>query len=696
MFLDVARRCWQDCGARSLKVLGFTSRAVVLATALTAGAAGALAKGGTAKPPDTPAVPAVVILPPAGPSLPSLTPLSNGFSITGFIQALTCDANGGGTVTINGLVITIPANLIVQFPANTFAWVDAACPPAPTPPALTPSIALDGTGGISMRTAQEQRGPIYSSIEMRVEGNIVAGPGGPAAVGGAGAQYIAALAYVSQQSLNSGSGYISSFDYSDGSIYVNSSAGLVRLILNDPFGRFGRPRGNTDVRFSVDDANPTIKASSGYPMCVPRLDPAVQDDPRCPQKNRPTANCRTFAAAGFVPVGGDLSPTPVAGWCRAFVMKALTGYPGAATASLIGIPGSAIAGPDDPDPRQQAPFVLGDFITWSGTLVRGKTGNLTTTTPDTIWVHTIEANVGIYTQPSTLPAYIAIGEFVVGVEPQPPGAVAIVGGETTDRLVLEAATTDIGSIVDVYFDDKGFSLPQGNTIGPLTSTVGGEYFRWLTLESMTGTLTEQLAGTTPFIISAQPFGGGIQTQFVGPVPGRARIRANKAPAIDTTGQACPATAGSQHCSITQSPTRYVRAVLRSLCAPAATGAVGTNGATVGTTNIDNGTKDINGIPKPDQFYDINGTRPDLPHAGPRTSRNADRSLPPGSCLESAQFANGLFTGQYMAPVGEFIFQENTLNGAPILPSQVWQLGFAVYGEGGRPGASSAPLTPQPW
>ncbi len=65
---------------------------------------------------------------------------------------------------------------------------------------------------------------------------------------------------------------------------------------------------------------------------------------------------------------------------------------------------------------------------------------------------------------------------------------------------------------------------------------------------MTGTLTDQAAGKNPFITSAQPFGGGIQTQYVGPVPGRARIRANKVPAINPAVAICPSTGGSQGCA----------------------------------------------------------------------------------------------------------------------------------------------------
>jgi hypothetical protein len=672
------------------------------------------ARGGTAKPPPVSATPAVTILPPAGPILPalSITTGSNGFSITGMVQSATVNggcvagSTAGGTVTINGIVITIPSDTIVQYPANTTTWADGICGIS----TVSPSIALDGTGGTPTPAAGPQPGPIYPSVELRVEGNIVNGAAGPAATNppGAGATHIAALVYISQQSVNTGSGYISFVDYTDGSIYVATkdaagNNGELRLLINDPNGRFGRAQTSTDARFSVDDANPTIKSgASGYPMCVPRTDPAVADDPLCPKINRPisdgTANtCRTFAAAGVAPAGGDIVPSPAGTPCLAFVMKAVAGMPG--TGGFTGILATFLRGPNDPDPRQQVPFMIGDFISWQGTLVRG--GNAlapasqratTTGGPgagDVIWVHTIDANVGVYTQPATLPSYIAVGEFGVGVDPNPSGCVAcIVGIETTDRIFLEAATTDVASLVDIYFDDKGFALPAGNTTGPLAATPGQEYFRWLTTEGMTGTLTDQAAGKNPFVTVAQPFGGGIQTQYVGPQPGRARIRANKVPAINPA-LPCPTTAGSQGCGVTQSPTRYLRVVVRSLCAPAATGALGTNGAAVTATNIDEGTAATS--PNIGRFFDINAPRASLPGAGPGTSGVAGSN---GTCLQSAQFANGLFTGQYMAPVGEFIVPENTLAGFPIVPANFWQIGFMVYGEGGD--GSTAPQVPQPW
>ena len=153
--------------------------------------------------------------------------------------------------------------------------------------------------------------------------------------------------------------------------------------------------------------------------------------------------------------------------------------------------------------------------------------------------------------------------------------------------------------------------------------------------------------------------------------------------------------------MTQSPTRYIRVVLRSLCAPAATGALSqlTNGggipvaalATVPSRNLDTGVKPpapTVAVPNNGPFFDINGARANLPGAGPGASLV---SASDGSCLQSAQYANGLFSGQYMAPVTEYIFPENTLAGNPIIPNNFWHMGFLAYGENGRDGNSTRPV-----
>jgi hypothetical protein len=762
----------------SLRVLALNGvrrngRSVLACVGLLAAVGAVYAQGGTAKPPTVAAAPTNFIFPPSGPALgaigavpPAVPPgsaLDNGFEVIGQAQTLTvtggCAApapNAGGSVTINGQLITIPTDTIVQFPANTLTWAQTVCPnlivgpPADGP---APALAFDGSGGSGGAA-------ILPSVEFRVDGNIVGGtPGSP---------HVAALVYVSQQATNSGSGYISAIDYTDGSIYVASGAvgGSTRLLINDPIGRYGRPQASPDVRFSVDTANPTIKSgSTGYPMCVPRFAPAAPPntytgelDPRCPQRNRPAALpgqfpgvpgipgalglCRNFTAAGLSGFfkGGTVAPfripgadinvgpgaTPggfdAAGYCTGFVMKALTTMPGSGAAAALAItnvnPIGALPA-NEPDPREQVPFEVGDFITWQGTLVRG--GNTPNANPalgtqaDLVWVHTIDANVGPYTQPKTLPAYISIGQMTLGVDPQPTG-IAVLGVETTARLVLESVTTDVGSILDLYHDDMGFAFrsavakgssnpPTGS--GPdVVSTPGAEYFRWLTMEGMTGTCADQNSQAVSFTTVAQPFCGGIQSQYAGPQPGRARIRAEKVPAINplAAGACNPIGGDSQACAINNSPTRYIRATLRSLCAPQHSCAVGApcdDSAQAGkpaALNIANSNLDQS-VGATSAWVGINDAPSaafSLPGSPGPSSTVPLNPANPLTCLTRAEFANGLYTGQYMAPVGEFIFPENTLAGLPVTFANTYQLGFLVYGENGVNGNSGAAQVPAPW
>jgi hypothetical protein len=472
---------------RRMAMLGLLSLLV-----FAAGAVVAYAKGGTAKPPTK-----GVVAPNPVPTLPdpafSVAPaLIHGFDETGFIQDATVSADNsacpdvanskfwGGSLTINNTKITVPCNLVVQMPANTLTWADMVNAPG------APSLTLKGSG--------------YPSFEMRAVGNIVDG------------KHIAGLMFASQQSTNTGSGIIKKVDYSTGNLEVDTGAGGTSVVIqiNDPSGRFGRKQ-SPDPRFSVDDQNPTIHAGTGYPMCVPRTDPATADDNLCPKANRPKPagagrHCRNFTDAGVVPLpaSGDLTQPPAGqAYCSMFVMKSVTDPTRTAT---------------DPDPRQQAPFEVGDHITWAGTLIKSGTGDL-------ISAHTVEANVGIYTQPNTQPSYLAIGEFGVGSADPNATAVSGVAQETQDRIFLESETTDVKTPVDIYMQD-------------VDAATGALHNRWVTPFEMTG---ENQAGSPS---------GGITTQFAGAQPQRARLRATKAPL-----------------GLLSQPTRTIRVAVRSLCPP---------------------------------------------------------------------------------------------------------------------------------
>jgi hypothetical protein len=190
----------------------------------------------------------------------------------------------------------------------------------------------------------------------------------------------------------------------------------------------------------------------------------------------------------------------------------------------------------DPNPRQQAPFEVGDFVAYSGTLQHDAAGG------DYISAHTIEANVGIYTHHGSQPAYMAIGEFGVGTaDPNAVAAGGVVNQETQDRLFLESETTDPSTLVDIYMVDYD-------------SKTGAARNRWVTTPEMTGAAATNTADPTT--------GGGIATMSVGPQPQRARIRANKAP----TG-------------LLSQPTRTIRVMQRSLCKPTLPDTTGTDAST---------------------------------------------------------------------------------------------------------------------
>jgi hypothetical protein len=222
--------------------------------------------------------------------------------------------------------------------------------------------------------------------------------------------------------------------------------------------------------------------------------------------------------------------------------------------------------------------------------------------------HTIIANVGIYTQPGTLPVYLALDEFAVGTEA--PVTFNNVPQEAAEKLVVDAFVTDVTSVVDIYFVD-------------LNPVSGAESQRWITPQSMTGGVGT--IDNNGFVVD-----GGITTQFTGPVPGRVRLRATK------TGP-----------GMLYSPTRALRVVARSLCAP---------------TNI-NGS-DVTIVP-PYKFV---------------------------PCLERGKAANGLNTGQYAAPVFEFLFPEALVPGDERVANDFWNLGFLNNGEG----PDTGPLQPKPW
>jgi hypothetical protein len=342
---------------------------------------------------------------PSIPPSPAKVPASQGgvapFDILGFMQFASVDTqcirnakpsiqnppmpagckSSGGWIQINGHVIRVPQNTVLQMPANTLTWEE-----------VFEYNAVGSGNETGMALSDGARLP--GTFEVHVQGNVVNGI------------YIAGLIFISQQSLNSSQGFIESLDYATGTMVVNGT----RVQINDPIGRFSIGQ-SPDVRFSIDEDNPTVRARTAFPMCIPRQDPAAGDDPLCPQRNRPR----------------DTSGNPL----TTFTMD----------------PRGAAPSPASPLPTDStafAPFEVGDFVTYAGTLMDGPNGRF-------ISAHTVIANVGIYTTPGDDPAYIAIDVVLQGAPGIPnPGFPQ----EATAKVRVEGFSTDPSRPIDIFAVDQ--------------------------------------------------------------------------------------------------------------------------------------------------------------------------------------------------------------------------------------------------
>ncbi len=335
-------------------------------------------------------------------------PATTQFDITGFLQEATLatpgDAHSGGTLKVNGHLVTVPRETIVVLPANQLTWQELyAQAPAPYTNVAT---------GMAMADLPTP----LTQYEVEVVGNRQ------------GDTYIAGLIYISQQTLNSGQGFINFIDYSLGEMRVGgiindplcpgASCSGARLRFNDPTGKFGRAM-SPDIRFTLDPDNPTIMSGTGFPMCFPRTDPAgAAPDALCPQGQRPKDLTNNFVGKFF-----------------------------------MNAPAVAPAVTPMPDPNIQAPFEVGDYVTFAGTLV---TDNAAAPTAGPwpangaagtyISAHTITNNTAIFTASGTNPSYVMTDTFILGT-----GGLTVLGAaEAVIRTRFEGMTTDPGRSIHLY------------------------------------------------------------------------------------------------------------------------------------------------------------------------------------------------------------------------------------------------------
>ena len=418
-------------------------------------------------------LPPFVPVPAPQTTLQSVSP----FQLTGFIQKATLDnpsdTFSGGTMMVNGHLVVVPRNTLFQMPATAMTWQEMFRL-APSPYGLsTPQGPQSGLALSDIPTP-------FATYEVTVIGNRVIDNGTD--------RYIAGLIFLSQQSLNQGQGFINSIDYAKGEMWVGSTLQTqtgARVRINTPQGRFGNAQ-SPDPRFTADEDNPTVRAATGYPMCVPRFDPAVNDDSLCPQRNRPV--------------------DPVTG----------------AYQTILTMPAPVASLPSFlPDATQQAPFEIGDFITFKGTLVKDAGCAPTAANPcQYISAHTIVANLGLFTSPGTMPAYVAIDEMLLGAAGNPN---PLFPQEAVEKLRVTAFTTDPTQLIDIYAVDVDACGKQTDrfygTADPSGPPVGGMRGR----ARLRTTIGSFLPATREMRVATRTFSQGAPVDTVLPA---ARLYAN--------------------------------------------------------------------------------------------------------------------------------------------------------------------------
>lgn len=366
------------------------------------------------------------------------------FQMVGHIQSFVLDpiigtacpaSNIGARMIVNGTEVIIPCHSVILLPAAY----------------KTPLQLFDEAKGISKDQGQsglalQDTTHPSAAFEVSIDGNIVCTPG---------CLYIAGQVHISQQSLNAGAGFIKAIDSATGEMRVGADPTApitstdARIHINDPevdfgggkkTGRYGlsnkqqfpAPLPNTnphsrypDDRFQVDQDNPTIHALTGYPMCLPR--PIAGGDPDCPLTNRTNANDGTGRLQKvFVMTGPNIPGTP-------------------------GLPEIKVCNPVC-DPMRQAPMMVGDYIIYQGTMASYPDQTDPTKSIAYISAHTIEVNLGIYTEAGKNPAYVSVEPILIGTK----GDETICEGgpaECQDRIKVEGFTTDPTRSVNIYAVD---------------------------------------------------------------------------------------------------------------------------------------------------------------------------------------------------------------------------------------------------
>ena len=283
-----------------------------------------------------------VVLPPSITTLaqvappPPAPPTAQGVPVIGEVERLTLNTPGdvwsGGAIIVGGQVITIPRNLLIDYPANrltlqqTFAQAPAAC-------------VANGESGLAKldKCNTLGNGALATIAANRTSGgNVIAGD------------------VFFQKGIETIRGTVTYINYAEGYYRLdgnpNDATTGVMVRLNDPSARHsvqlgagcaGGPNCSPDPRFTEDPDNYTQAFETGYPMCIPSTAPRTFTDVL---NLSGTPNAQLTAQANPDGSGDVLCPT--------------TNRPAPTTAPLLA--NSAVVLADDS--RRLAPIELGDSV----------------------------------------------------------------------------------------------------------------------------------------------------------------------------------------------------------------------------------------------------------------------------------------------------------------------------------------------
>lgn len=179
-------------------------------------------------------------------------------------DSLTLDPTGGvlagGSIVVDGVPYIVPQNLLATLPAIAVAWSEW--------------FFKNGTANL-----QEVSHGKQMSLGTVLRGNISVASYTSLKGNRSWRLIFHMLLLTTQRAVQLLQGSITSIDIATGHFHIGVGVGI-ECVLNDPTGRYGKPYLDHPL-FQSDPDNPSIHATSGFPVCITRS----QNYPLCLGKN---------------------------------------------------------------------------------------------------------------------------------------------------------------------------------------------------------------------------------------------------------------------------------------------------------------------------------------------------------------------------------------------------------------------------